>query len=66
MVVITDAEVVERILDGRLNPADAISRSCEILEQYQRAPASGRQRVLAQPQRGEARPLLLANQECPH
>ena len=35
---ITDAEVVERILDGRLKPADAISRFCEILKQYQPPP----------------------------
>jgi hypothetical protein len=35
---ITDAEIVERILDGRLKPADAISRSCEILKQCEPPP----------------------------
>jgi hypothetical protein len=34
---ITDAEIVERILDGRL-VGDAISRSCEILKQYEPPP----------------------------
>jgi len=35
---LTDSEITERILDGRLKPADAISRSCEILKQYQPPP----------------------------
>ena len=35
---ISDAETVERILDGRLNPTDAISRFCEILKQYEPPP----------------------------
>ena len=38
---LVDSGVEERILDGRLKPADAIARACELVNHYPPPPAEG-------------------------